>query len=223
MSHELTKQELKKPDEFVGFFENKVLQFENRKKQIFWSLIVLLAAVGVGFFIQHTKHKGNKIAADSFAIVMEKLPSNLSKETGDWQTFLTELDAFLGKYSNSSFAPSAYLYKGKAQFSLKQYSEALASYQTAASKLSGSYKYLALEGVAITQMQLEKWEDAKIIWTDLSTKEDNPIRDYHLYNLALVQEQLGDKAGALATRDKITQDFPSSAYSDKSKLKSSLK
>ena len=222
MSQELSKQDLRKPDEFVGFFESKIHQFENRKKQIFWALIIVLIGLGVGFFIQSTRTSENQVAANSFAKVMEKLPSNLSKTTGDWGAFLTEMDAFLAQYPKTSFTPSAFLYKGKAQFTLKQYPEALASYQTAASKLKAPYNYLAREGEAMTQMQLEKWAEAKTIWTDISAKEDNPLRDYHLFNLALVQDQLDDHVGAAATREKIAKDFPTSQYADKTKLKTPL-
>ncbi|MEZ4845796.1 MAG: hypothetical protein R2877_02175 [Bdellovibrionota bacterium] len=101
--------------------------------------------------------------------------------------------------------PSAQLFKGKALFSLKQYPEALTAYQVAAKKLKAPYAYVAMEGEAITQMQLEKWSEALTIWENLTDKKDNPLRDFHLYNLALVQDQLGQKAEAAMTREMLAK------------------
>jgi tetratricopeptide (TPR) repeat protein len=218
MSHELSKDDLRRPDEFVGFFESKIYQFEARKKQIFWGLIVILIVVGIGLYIQSARTGNDQVAARSYAKVLEKLPTP-SQDTVDWKTFLTEIDGFIKDHPNSSMTPSAFLYKGKAQYSLKLYTEALASYQTAATKLKVPYLYLAREGEAITQMQLEHWPEAKTIWTDLIAKEDNPIKDFHMYNLALVQEQAGEKAQSIETLQKLLKDFPESKYAESAKLK----
>ncbi len=224
MSQEFSKheiQELRKPDEFVGFFQTQMNNLENRKKQIFWGLILTLVAIGIGFFYQSTRQGANEIAATAFEKVMEKLPSNLSQSTGDWDVFLTEVNSFIEKYPNTSLTPSAYLYKGKALFSLKKYPESLSAYQTASGKMKAPFSYLAMEGEAITHMQLEKWNEALAIWKTLSDKQDNPLRDFHLYNLALVQDQLGQKAESLITRETIAKDFPSSAYANTAELKKS--
>jgi tetratricopeptide (TPR) repeat protein len=217
--HEI--QELRKPDEFVGFFQTKINQLENRRKEIFWGLLLSLIAIGLGFFYQSSKHGTNQVAAGEFEKVMEKLPSNLSQDTGDWNAFLTEVNSFIEKNPNTSITPSAHLYKGKALFSLKQYPEALTAYQKAASEMKAPYSYLAMEGEAITQMQLEKWTEASAVWKKLVDKKDNPLRDFHLYNLALVQDQLGQAAEATITREMIAKDFPSSAYANTSELKQS--
>lgn len=216
---QVSKEELRRPDEFVGFFESKIVQLESKKTQIFWTFLIALIAVGGVFFYQSTRQGNNQAAAKVFDQVMEKLPSDMSKSSGDWQTFLTELDAFISAHPKSSMTPSAYLYKGKAHFSLKQYDEALKAYQTSASKLKAPYVYLAQEGEAITQMQLEKWGEALTIWTSLSAKEDNPLRDFHMYNMALVQDQLGNGTEATVTREKLAKDFPESTYADSVKLK----
>jgi tetratricopeptide (TPR) repeat protein len=224
MSQEFSKheiQELRKPDEFVGFFQPQMNNLENRKKQIFWVLILALIALGIGFFYQSTKQGANQIAATAFEKVMEKLPSNLSQSTGDWDVFLTEVNSFIEKYPNTSLTASAYLYKGKALFSLKKYPESLSAYKTASGKMKAPFSYLAMEGEGITQMQLEKWNEASIIWKNLVDKKDNPLRDFHLYNLALVQDQLGQNAESLITRETIAKDFPSSTYANTAELKKS--
>lgn len=215
----VSKEDLRKPDEFVGFFENKINQFESKRKQIVWAVVIVLLSVGVGFFFRTKFHKDNQIAAVSFAHVMEKLPSNLSKAGGDWQTFLTDMDTFIRDYPRSSMTPSAYLYKAKAHFTLKQYDQAYNAYKVAVSDLKAPYVYLALEGEAITLMQLEKWGEALTIWMQITAKEDNPLRDFHLYNLAIVQDQLGSHTEATITREKLAKDFPDSPYAEVSKLK----
>jgi predicted negative regulator of RcsB-dependent stress response len=215
---QVSKEDLRRPDEFVGFFESKIHQFENKKKQIFWALLIVLVVVGSGLIYQSKRFGNNQTAAIAFDLVMEKLPSNMSKSSGDWQTFLTGVDMFIRDYPRSSMTPSAYLYKGKAHFSLAQYDQALKAYQTSASKLKSPYVYLAKEGVAITQMQLEKWADALTVWTAISAKEDNPLRDFHMYNMALVQDQLGNDKEAAVTREKLVKDFPESTYAESVKL-----
>ncbi|MEZ4845795.1 MAG: hypothetical protein R2877_02170 [Bdellovibrionota bacterium] len=100
MSREFSKheiQEMRKPDEFVGFFQSKVQQLENRKTEIYWVLLLTLIAGAVVFFYQHSRHGSNQIAAVDFEKAMEKLPSNLSQETGDWNSFLTEINTFIQK------------------------------------------------------------------------------------------------------------------------------
>jgi len=218
MSH-APKEDLRRPDEFVGFFESKIIQFENKKKQIFWSFLVILVVIGAGFFYRAKYHGSNQVAAVSFDHAMEKLPSNLSNTSGDWEAFLTEIDGFIKEHPKSSMTPSAFLYKGKAHFSLKQYDQALSAYKTASSGLSAPYIYLAQEGEAITLMQLEKWDESLKIWNQISAKEDNPLRDFHLYNKALVQDQLGNKTEATVTRETLAKDFPESSYAEVSKLK----
>ena len=171
------------------------------------------------FFVQSKKSGTDRLAADDFAKTMEKLPQSFSQGSGDWQGFLTNLDDFLKAHPQSSFTPSAYLFKAKAQFSLKKYEDALASYQLAAKKMKSPYSYLAQEGEAITQMQLEHWEQAKTIWTELAAKQDNPLRDFHLFNLALVQEQLNNHDQAMETYKKIVDEFPTSQYAETAKVK----
>ena len=219
MSRELSKEDLRRPDEFVGFFESNLHQFENRKKQIFTIVVIVLIAFGGFFFVQSKKTATNQAAANDFAKAMEKLPQSFSQATGDWNGFNASLDEFLKTHPNTSFTPSAYLYKGKAAFSLKKYDEALSAYQTAKKDLSAPYVYLAQEGEAIVLMQQEKWDQSKAIWTSLVDKKDNPLKDFHLYNLALVQEQMGNHEDSLNTYKRIIDEFPSSTYADTAKIK----
>lgn len=219
MLPESSKKALRQPDEIVGFFEKRLYQFENRKKHIFSGLIILLVIVGISFFVQAILSGKNQKAAHEFSKVMEKLPSNLSQETGDWKSFLDEDNKFIAQYKRSSILPIAYFFKAKAEYSLKQYPEALASYQTASKKMRPPYQYLALEGEAISHMELQHWDQALTVWQSLSTKKDNPLRDFHLYNLALVQEQLGNSDQAQQTYKTLQQDFPESSYIETAKLK----
>lgn len=219
MSKELSKEDLRRPDEFVGFFESNLHQFENRKKQIFTIVVVVLIAFGLFFFIQSKKNGANQAAANDFAKVMEKLPQSFSQSTEDWNGIDTALTEFLKNHPNTSFSPAAYLYKGKAAYSLKKYDEALAAYQNAKNNTSAPYVYLAQEGEAITHMQLEHWDQAKAIWTSLVSRKDNPLKDFHLYNLALIQEQMGNQDEAMATYKRIIEEFPTSTYAETAKIK----
>ena len=197
MSPEITKQEfknLKKPDEFVGFFQNHFYQMDRYRKHIAIGLVVVLVLIGAGFSIQALRIRNDQSNANDFAKALEKLPVATSKDATSWKTFLDQIDQYITKHSNAMNIPIATLYKAKAQFSLKQYDQALASYKVADEKLSAPYQYLAQEGEGMTQMELTHWDQAATIWKQLSEKTDNPLRDFHLYNLALVQEQLGQNS-----------------------------
>lgn len=212
MSPEITRPPLQKSDQFIGFFQKRLYQLESRKKQIFWILIAIVVAGLIIFGIQTFQMTRNKSLANDFSKVMDKLPTNYSQDTGNWTTFLTEVDAFIKNHPRSTFVPVLNLYKGKAQFSLKQYDQALGSYQTAKKDLQPPYQYLAAEGEGITQMQLEHWNESLAIWLSLADKKDDPVQDFHLYNLALVQVQLGQHDIAEKTFERLEKDYPNSSY-----------
>lgn len=212
MPPELTTPQLQKSDQFIGFFQNRLYQLESRKKQIFWILVVMIAAALIFFGVQTFQMTRNKSLADDFSKVMDKLPTNYSQDTGSWTTFLTEVDTFIKNHPRSTFVPILNVYKGKAQFSLKQYDQALSSYQSAKKDLKPPYQYLAAEGEGITQMQLEHWNESLAIWQSLANAKDDPVQDFHLYNLALVQEQLAQHELSEKTYDRLEKDFPNSSY-----------
>lgn len=220
MAQELTKSRASKSDQFIGFFQNRLYQLESRKKQIFWTLVVIFSALAVLFGVQTFQTTRNKALADEFAKVMDKLPSNFSQDTGNWTSFLGEIDTFIKAHPKSSFVPVLQFYRGKAQFSLKQYDQALVSYQTAKKNLNPPYQYLALEGEAISQMQLEHWNESLAIWQLLAEKKDDPVQDFHLYNLALVQQQLGQHEQSDGTFERLEKDYPNSSYATFAKNRS---
>jgi predicted negative regulator of RcsB-dependent stress response len=217
MAHEFSKEELRRPDEFVSFFQSIILKLEKNKSTFLISLVMLLVAAGGYIGWKSYQSSVDKTAAIDFEVLMEKIPTATSTQETEWKTFLDQLNVFIEKHGKTSMGASAYLYKGKTLFTLKQYDEAIKSYQVASKKLSGPYVYLAQEGEALSQMQLGKWNEAEKILKFLSEKQNNPIRDFHLYNLALVQDEMGSKDLAMQTYEKIIKDFPDSTYVEKAK------
>ena len=217
MSSKPVKPKLSRSDEFIRFFEERLHQIQNHKKQFLMVFVGALVLLGFFFLGSSLLEKRQKKVAGEFAAILEDLPTQYSNETNEWEKFLDQTNVFLKKHGSSSAASIAYFYKAKALFTLGKYDEAIQSFQVASRKLDEPYPYLAKEGEAIARMELEQFDKAEAIFKSLSEKQDNPLRDLHLYNLALVKEELGQIQEAKSLYETIEKEFPASSYAQTAK------
>ncbi len=225
MDKRLTKEELKRPDEFVTFMDRLATFVSGHAQSIGLGVLIIFISTGSFLVFSSWKNKKNLAAADALTVILKNYPVdevNNNVEEGakgskpiSWDKFITEVDHFLKDHRGTSVARSALLYKAKALMKTGNFESAHKVYEELYPNLSKPYTYLAKEGQALSLMERKKWVEAEKIWTDLSKGEDNPFRAYHLWNLGLTQEGASKVEEAVKTYRDFESRFPNAALLEK--------
>ena len=218
MSDATLEKELKKPDEFVGFF-GKIAQnllAHSRKVLVFTSIAFTVGVFALG--IWQWRKTQNLKAANDLSEILKAYPSLYQTHDfpkASWEDLLKKLDEFSMTHSSSSLTAVAGLHRAQILMKLGRFEEALAQYDKVSRRLSGPYGAIAKEGMAYALVEQKKWAEAEKIWKELSERSDNPMAADHLWNLAQVQESEGAKERAIETYQRFETKFPSAPQLDK--------
>ena len=212
MSKPISKEELKQPDSFVLFFDQLFTKIQKNIK-ILWVSLIIIAIATTAFVVYQQKQKHmNELAANAYAATMEKISTeNIFTKEG-WESFITDATAFLNTYPSASMAPQMQLAKAKALIHVEKYAEAQALFDQAKEKLPHPYQLLAFEGKAVALAFEEKYNESLWVWKLLTDTEDNPFLDFHMWNLGLTYEKLGQKEEALGVYQRLVDDLKDSPY-----------
>lgn len=82
------------------------------------------------------------------------------RHAAQWQEAIGAFDAFICRYPESSKIPEALYLKGKAEYTLKQYREALLSYKRAADVAPSELEYKIFFESAMVLVDLKDWKSA---------------------------------------------------------------
>lgn len=215
-------QQLRQPDEFVGFFGG-LLQWVNRNlRSVLIGTVVVLVAIGSGVAFRYWKQGKNAAAADELNEILKAYPSVYAAKgfpASSWDDLLKKLESFQSAHGGASLSSVAGLYRGHILMTLGRYDDAATQYGAVASRLDAPYDAIAREGVARALVELKKWDEAEKAWKSLADEKDNPLAADHLWNLALTQESKGAKADALATYQRFETKFPSAPQIEKVRQK----
>lgn len=223
MAKAISKEELKQPDSFVRFFEQLAKWSKINAKSIWFVVLGLAVVIGIVLMNQHKTKKLNADAANAFAAIVEAQPAQDAAPTEeDWQSYQDTISEFFTNYGDSSMAPMMKLHQAKAFLYQKKYQEAVQSYAEAQKQLIHPYNLLAREGQAVGYQFLTQYEKSLGVWKDLVALEDNPFKDYHLWNFGLNLEKLGKSEDAIAIYTQIEQEHQDSLYVTKAKTQKAL-
>ncbi|MCB1198848.1 MAG: tetratricopeptide repeat protein [Deltaproteobacteria bacterium] len=219
----ISKEELKQPDSFQRFFDRLAIWAKKNAKNLWIGLIVCGLAV-TAVLVQNQKNKRmNQEAANAYIKVIESLPLDTEQPSEEaWNKFADATENYIDQYKSSTMAPLMMMHRAKALLHTKKYEEATKVYQNAQTRLAFPYNLMAQEGEALSYQFQEKYDQSLSIWQKLVAKEDNPFKDYHLWNLGLNLEKTGKPADAMQVYDQIIADFADSAFLAKAKMQKTL-
>jgi tetratricopeptide (TPR) repeat protein len=189
--------------------------YEKNQKWILGALIGLALAIG-GYFsykylylaprekeaIEAMATAENLFAQDSFAVALETT-------AGGYEGFLDIID----NYSGTKMANTAKYYAGICYLNLGKYESAVEYLDSYSPKddLTPAMKYGALGDA---HAELKDLDEAASMYSKAAGASKNEvIAPYYLNKLGLLQYKQGKLDEALATMDKILNDFPKSATS----------
>lgn len=222
MSANLSEKELKKPDEFVGFFSRLAQYIKDHASTVTWFLAgLLVVGLGTAAWLSVASMKNAK-AADELNAILGEYPSMYSEKsfTSDsWKGLLERLSSFRKTHAGSSLADAAGLYQAHVHMKLTQYAEAETLYRRLETKLRKPYSYLAYEGEAESLLEQKKYPEAEKIWRYLSEANDNPMQAKHLWSLAMTLEFKNARSEALKVLQDLEAKFPNSPLANRAKSK----
>ncbi|MGF1534376.1 MAG: tetratricopeptide repeat protein [Bernardetiaceae bacterium] len=217
-----------KPEEKEQFYENpevieeKIDQaeaFVTTNKNILLGVLIGIAALVAGYFFYQTYNKERNAEAERelfSAIFFFEKDSLTQALNGDGNTTIGLL-AVSNDFSGTKAANLAKFYAGAAQLKLGQYDAAIASLEG----FDGAeYLLEARKQALIGDAYNDKGDAGQAIkyYTKAASKHPNTeFTPIYLQKLAIVQEQSGDMAGALASYERIIKEFPKSDLVNRSK------
>jgi TolA-binding protein len=221
-----------KENQFARSVIGATAALEGRQRDITLGIVVVVALlVAVGGYTWWSQSKteraaealGNALATYQAPVVpAPEVAPGSAPPVQQPGTFLTEhakLEASLpkfveaaDKYPSSDAGITARYHAAGILATLGRYGEAEQQYQQVVSKAgNGLYAETAKLGLADAQVAQHKYDSAIAIYTELSRNSQMPA-DGVLMQLGRAQMLAGKKAEAATTFNKITSDFPQSAY-----------
>jgi len=227
-----------KEDQFVATLHDTLERIEESRKQVLTALVVVVAlAVAVGGFMwwrQHTQARASTMLAEALAIAEAPVvppppppdatldkspppappPNSYPTEQARAEAALPKLLAAAEAYPSTMPGVAARYHAAATLVSLGRDAEAEPRYREVIEKSgNGLYGRMARLGLAEVLVRQRKYESAINTLKDLSTtfKDDLPL-DGVLMRLGRTYALAGRKAEAVQTYQRLTTEFPSSAY-----------
>jgi TolA-binding protein len=227
-----------KEDQFVTTLHDTFDRIEQNRKQLLWgavAVIVLAAAVG-GFMLwrQQTHAKASALLAEALAVAeapvvpppppagstlneatpppppANSFPTEQARSRAALPKFLAAADA----YPSTVPGLAARYHAAATLVALSRDAEAEQRYQEVIEKAGrGLYGRMARLGLAEVQVRQKKYDPAINTLKELSTsaKDELPL-DGVLMQLGRTYALAGRKAEAVQTYQRLTTEFPTSAY-----------
>lgn len=211
----ITHKELKKDKLVTGYFEarNWYDNPDNKKKVMIGGIAILAIAVLIFFYYNNKSKKNDEAEAKLSAVInlydQEKYPEAIN---GDPAAGITGLRQIVDEYGSTNSGETAKLYLGNAYYNLKDYDNALKTFDD----YSGSrdvIKAACLSGVGAVyeakndlKKAAEYYEKAANVNKEVVTNQENIYYSIKAYSTA------GDKDNAKRMYQKLREEYPKSKY-----------
>ncbi|HJZ83609.1 MAG TPA: tetratricopeptide repeat protein [Polyangia bacterium] len=234
MAKRYTRKDLKRPDEFVSFWQH-AYEFlkQNGRPIVIGTVVALVAIIGTTAFSDHSARIEGEaslalsramrmyetdLAADDEAAKKAQNEDGIPRfKTADErrQATLSELDAMLAKYRSTGAAREAMLVRAGVQLDGQQFDQAIKGYGDflAESDSEQRLRFLAREGRGYAfegkgQLDLALDEFRKL------EMEGELYRDRALYHQARILERKGDPQGAEKMYKMVLEKYPTTSLRD---------
>src|SRR5258708_27574839 len=239
----ISKKELKKPDQFVSFWTSlsvdvsRLLQAQGRAVAIGTGVLAVVIVATVAF----AQVRARRAERDSLALsrvdriaTADLLPADGSTAAKDegiprfktekerLEGALKEVDAFLAASPRSGTRAEAQLHRASYLGAWQRYDEAVAAYtQLLAGGVEAPMRFLAQEGLGYayeSKGDLDKAADAYARLADLAGKESSKLdgfyQDRALYHKARIAEIKGNRADAAKLYREVLEKAPATSLRD---------
>lgn len=199
------KELLKKPDEFISFSNRAYFWVRDHSRSVIGIgggvVLLLLLYFGYSSYEQRQERQAR-----------EKYYS--AQEITDPGEQLRKLEEVLQQYPRTHHAHLARIAAGHLYFQKKDYTRAVASYQSALDrgKFPPDVRSLILENIAYAYEQKGDLERAASVFSRLSGEEAAPVKEEALLHLARVYQKMGKTQEAKAAYQNFINRYPKSPF-----------
>jgi outer membrane protein assembly factor BamD (BamD/ComL family) len=211
----ISHKEIKKDKLVTGYFEAKNWfdNPENKKKVFIGVGAVVLIVAAVFLYLNNRKSKNEEAELKLSAVIslydQEKYQEAIN---GDPATGITGLRQIVDDYGSTTSGETAKLYLGNSYFNLKDYDNALKSFEDYSGDKS-IIKASCISGVGAVweakgdmKKAAEYFEKSAKVGKDVVTNEENLFYAIRAYSTA------GDKENSKRIYDLLKEDYPKSKY-----------
>ena len=208
------KEELKKPDEFISFWEHAYNKARAYGRPLTYALaggVGLVAAVWIGDYVvtsgRHdaTAAVGRVIAVNEGDLITDQSPAKpddrvprFKSEKERAEGALAELDKLEKSHGGKAAVKRAQMVRAGLLFDLGRWTEAEAAFKRYLddAAVDDPLRFLAREGLALCAESQGKLDEALKLYQDLEPKAGDFYRDRVLYAQGRLLARKGDKKGA---------------------------
>jgi tetratricopeptide (TPR) repeat protein len=215
------KELLKEPDEFLTT-TGEVIRYarENPRRVIAGSVVLVVCLVAAfGFYGYHRQQLSRSFDELDKAVraydALDQTTAPVPKET--LSAALAQFDRVSKDYASLPAGQIAVLYSGHVLYKMEDYKAALERYermQTTAMAKAGLGQLIAYHS-AMTRLALKDYDQARALFTQLTTETDSPYRREAAVSIARIYELTGQhKEAAQAYRQylKMFPEAPDAAF-----------
>jgi len=224
MAEEKSRKELlEEPDPFMVFV-GKVMTFaKTYQQQIVMAVIavVLVAVVisGVVYFRQKSENR----AAAMFGKAIVKYQGALQSKAGvaAYEEVKGDFKAVIDQYGSTGAGKSALIRYADICFELKQYDEAIDSYQKALIAFKGNNEFIGLinSGLAYAYEAKGDMDAAEKYFNQVLSDPNAVAKDHVLFNLARIYEKQGRADHRADALNRLVTEYPESIFYQPAKEK----
>ena len=215
MAKKISRKELlHEPDEFITT-STRVLQYarDNPKKIGFFIGLVVLAilAVAAGYSYHIYKLKtGHEMFMRAYWDYVKAVGSGKSIPEKKLDSLFKQFDQIAKNYGSYVSGEQALLYSGHVLYMKKDYKGALERYKRmkSTSLVKHGLGDLVIYNIAMTQIALGNYEEAKKLFEQLSKDPDSPYRREAYSSIASIYEKMGKNKEAIQAYRQYLKMFP---------------
>lgn len=212
----LSKKQLTEPDEFITLTQRAYLFASDHAKKILYAVAAVVLVVAAIFLYQWwQRDRETKAARDLSAVIIAFQQVSSASQQGsppDYRSFLSKFDEVSKKYSGTPSGRLSLLYKASVHLRVKEFDEAIRSYQAFLEKGEKEkvYHAFALEGLGYALEGKKEYEKALESYKKVLDLGDGfPLADIHL-SMGRCYEKMGKNKEAVESYQAYMKESPKS-------------
>lgn len=214
MAEKKTRKELlKEPDEFISF-SSRVIRHarENPKNYAAGAIVAVLVVLGVLAWFAYRSHQeaASHEAFEKAYQAYEEIAQQESVNPEKLDGVLAQLDQVTKDYGSLPAGEMALLYSGHVLYKKNDYKGALERYSRMqkTNLVKGGLGPLVLYHTAMTRMALKEYDQALVLFDELSKDNNSPYRREAYSSVAKLYELMGKNKEAVQAYRQYLKMFP---------------